>query len=171
MQGYVQVYTGDGKGKTTAALGLSIRAAGAGLSVFIGQFIKKGDYSEIKALARFPDLVTVEQFGQGRFLDGKPDPDDIRLSREGVVRIRQVIASGHYDVVILEEANVAVTYGLISESELEDIIVTKPSGVELVITGRGATDRIIALADLVTEMRVVKHYYQKGVASRIGIEK
>jgi cob(I)alamin adenosyltransferase len=171
MQGYVQVYTGNGKGKTTAALGLSLRAAGAGLKVFIGQFIKKGDYSEIKALARFSDLITVEQFGQGRFIDGKPDPDDIALCRRGLVRMREVIASGNYPVVILEEANIAVKYGLFSESELAELILTKPAEVELVITGRDATDRIMALADLVTEMRAVKHYYEKGVASRVGIEK
>jgi cob(I)alamin adenosyltransferase len=171
MQGYVQVYTGNGKGKTTAALGLSIRAAGAGLKVFIGQFIKKGDYSEIKALARFSDLITVEQFGQGRFLNGKPDPDDIALCRLGLVRMREVIASGKYPVVILEEANIAVRYGLITENELVELIQTKPAEVELVITGRDATDRIMALADLVTEMRAVKHYYEKGVASRVGIEK
>lgn len=171
MQRYVQVYTGNGKGKTTAALGLSIRAAGAGLNVFIGQFIKKGDYSEIKALSRFPDLITVEQFGQGRFLDGKPHPEDIALSRLGLVRIREVIASGLYQVVILDEANIAVKYGLISEGDLEELILSKPAEVELVITGRDATGRIVALADLVTEMRAVKHYYEKGVDSRVGIEK
>lgn len=171
MQGYVQVYTGNGKGKTTAALGLSVRAAGAGLRVFIGQFLKKGDYSEIKALARFSDLITVEQYGQGRFLRGEPDPEDIILSRQGISRIREVIASGRYQVVIVEEGNVAVTCGLISEEELASLILTKPPAVELVITGRGATDRIIELADLVTEMREVKHYYQNGVVARVGIEK
>lgn len=113
----------------------------------------------------------MEQFGQGRFLDGKPDPEDIALCRLGLVRMRAVIASGQYPVVILEEANVAVKYGLILESELEELILTKPPEVELVITGRDATDRIIALADLVTEMRAVKHYYEKGVVSRVGIEK
>lgn len=171
MQGYVQVYTGNGKGKTTAALGLSLRAAGAGLKVFIGQFIKKGDYSEIKALSRFADFITIEQFGQGRFIDGKPDPDDIVLCRRGLVRMREVIASGNYSVVILEEANIAVKYGLFTEDELAELILTKPTEVELVITGRDATDRIMALADLVTEMRAVKHYYEKGVVSRAGIEK
>jgi cob(I)alamin adenosyltransferase len=171
MQGYVQVYTGNGKGKTTAALGLSIRAAGAGLKVFIGQFIKKGDYSEINALSRFSDLIRVEQFGQGRFISGKPDPEDVALCRIGLARIREVIASGRYQVVILEEANIAVKYGLIQEGELIDLIITKPAELELVITGRDATDRIIALADLVTEMRAVKHYYEKGVVSRVGIEK
>ncbi|MDX9786710.1 MAG: cob(I)yrinic acid a,c-diamide adenosyltransferase [Desulfobacterales bacterium] len=171
MQGFVQVYTGDGKGKTTAALGLAIRAAGAGFKVYIGQFMKKGDYSEIKALSRFSDLIMVEQFGQGRFLRGKPDPEDMALSQKGLMRIREVIASGQFQVVILEEANVAVRCGLISENELETLILTKPSEIELVITGRGATDRIIALADLVTEMRAVKHYYENGVAARVGIEK
>ena len=171
MQGYVQVYTGNGKGKTTAALGLSLRAAGAGLKVFIGQFIKTGDYSEIKALERFPDLITVEQFGQGRFINGKPDAQDMALCRKGLKRIREVMAAGGYQVIILEEANVAVKYGLISETDLEELIKEKAGDVELVITGRGATDRIIALADLVTEMVAVKHYYEKGVAARTGIEK
>ena len=113
MRGFVQVYTGNGKGKTTAALGLSIRAAGAGLKTFIGQFIKMGEYSEIKALARFSDLITVEQFGKGRFVNNKPSPDDILLCRQGLKRVREVIASGDYSIIILEEANVAVKYGLI----------------------------------------------------------
>jgi len=171
MRGFVQVYTGNGKGKTTAALGLAIRAAGAGLKTFIGQFIKMGEYSEIKALARFSDLITVEQFGQGRFVNNKPSHEDIFLCRRGLVRVREVISSGEYSIIILEEANVAVKYGLIQVSELVELIINKPEGIELVITGRNASDRVIALADLVTEMKAIKHYYQKGVKSRIGIEK
>ncbi len=171
MRGYVQVYTGNGKGKTTAALGLAIRAAGAGLKVYIAQFIKMGDYSEIKALKRFTDLITVEQFGLGRFTNGKPRPEDIHAAQRGLVRIREIMASGQYRVVILEEANVAAKYGMIAVQDLLGLIVNKPDELELVITGRYASPRIIENADLVTEMCDIKHYYRKGVRARVGIEK
>ena len=170
-RGYIQIYTGDGKGKTTAALGLSIRAAGAGLKVFIGQFIKMGDYSEIKSLKRFSDCITVEQFGLGRFYKGEPSPDDIFAARKGLKRIKDVMASGEYDLIILEEANVAVKCGLFNVEELLELMDHKPEDIELVITGRGADLRIIEKADLVTEMKAVKHYYFEGVKARVGIEK
>jgi cob(I)alamin adenosyltransferase len=171
MKGYIQVYTGNGKGKTTAALGLAIRAAGAGLKVFIAQFNKKGDYSEIKALKRFADLITVEQYGLGRFTDGKPLPEDIEAARKGLKRVKSILSAGEYQVVVLEEANVATKYGLFSVQDLLSVMLAKPDTVELVITGRGASPRIIENADLVTEMKAVKHYYQKGIRARIGIEK
>jgi len=171
MKGYVQVYTGDGKGKTTAAIGLSIRAAGAGLKVFIAQFIKMGDYSEIKALKRFSDVISVEQFGLGRFIRGKPSPEDIEAAQKGLEKVKSILTSGQYNIVVLEEANVAVTCELFSVQELLDLIDAKPDGVELVITGRGAARPIIERADLVTEMKAIKHYFQKGVAARAGIEK
>jgi cob(I)alamin adenosyltransferase len=169
--GYIQVYTGDGKGKTTAALGLAIRAAGAGLKVFIAQFIKMGEYSEIKALKRFNDLITVEQFGSGRFIKGTPSASDIRAARKGVEKIKKAFASGQHNVVIMEEANVAARLGLLSIEEILKIMVEKPKNVELVLTGRGADSRIIEKADLVTEMKEIKHYFKKGVKARIGIEK
>lgn len=171
MKGYTQVYTGNGKGKTTAALGLAIRAAGAGLKVFIAQFIKMGEYSEIKALKRFKDLITVEQFGSGRFIKGKPSASDIEAARKGVEKIKAAFASGQHNVVIMEEANVAAGLGVLSVEDILEIMVEKPKDVELVITGRGADSRIIEKADLVTEMKEVKHYFQKGVKARIGIEK
>jgi len=171
MRGYVQVYTGNGKGKTTAAIGLAIRAAGAGLKVFIAQFIKHGDYSEIKTLKRLSDMITVEQHGMGRFVNGKPTASDIEKAKEGLKRAKQVMLSGKYDVIVLEEANVAVAYGLISEQELVSMILSKPESVEMVITGRNASHAIIDKADLVTEMRPVKHYFNKGVEARLGIEK
>jgi cob(I)alamin adenosyltransferase len=170
-RGYIQVYTGNGKGKTTAAIGLAIRAAGAGLKVFIAQFIKMGEYSEIKALRRFSDLITVEQFGLGRFTDGKPLPEDIEAAQKGLKRVKSIMASEEYKVIILEEANVAAKYGLITEQDLLKLIESKPHEKELVITGRGASPRVIENADLVTEMKPVKHYFQKGVAARVGIEK
>lgn len=171
MKSYIQVYTGDGKGKTTAALGLSLRAAGAGLKVFIGQFMKMGDYSEIKALQRFSDLITVEQYGAGKFVKGKPSPEEIESSRKGFEKIKAVLGSGEYDVVIIEEGNVAVMCGLFSVQELLELIESKPDHTELIITGRGADSKIIERADLVTEMTEIKHYYKKGVQARVGIEK
>ncbi|MEJ2656855.1 MAG: cob(I)yrinic acid a,c-diamide adenosyltransferase [Desulfobacterales bacterium] len=171
MKGYIQVYTGNGKGKTTAALGLAIRAAGAGLKVFIAQFIKMGEYSEIKALNRFKDLITVEQFGSGRFIKGAPSDADIEAAQAGIKRIKNILSSGQYHVVIMEEANVAAGLGLLAVEDLLKIMAEKPENTELVITGRGADSRVIEKADLVTEMKEIKHYFQKGVTARIGIEK
>jgi len=171
MKGYVQVYTGDGKGKTTAALGLSLRAAGAGLKVFIAQFIKMGDYSEIKALQRFSDLITVDQFGLGRFIKGKPSVEDIEAARKGIEKVHAIMTAAQHDVVIMEEANVAVMCGLFSAEDILGLIAIKPETVELIITGRGADPRIIEKADLVTEMKSIKHYYDQGIQARIGIEK
>jgi cob(I)alamin adenosyltransferase len=171
MRGYTQVYTGDGKGKTTAAIGLAIRAAGAGLKVFIAQFIKMGDYSEIKALKRFSDLITIEQYGFGCFTDREPVAKDFKVAQKGLARVKAVMASGEYQIVIMEEASVAVKYGLISEQDLLKLIQNKPDDQELIITGRGASRRVIASADLVTEMKPIKHYFQKGVPARVGIEK
>ncbi len=170
-KGYTQVYTGDGKGKTTAAIGLAIRAAGAGLKVFMAQFIKMGDYSEIKALKRFSDLISVEQFGLGRFTNGKPRSEDIKAAQKGLERVISVMGSDDYDIIIMEEANVAVKLGLFAVEDLVKIILNKPYDKELVITGRSASPRIIEAADLVTEMKPIKHYFQKGVPARVGIEK
>jgi len=171
MKGYLQVYTGNGKGKTTAALGLSLRAAGAGMKVYIAQFLKQGDYSEIKALERFSDAIVLEQFGLGQFVKGQPTQAEIDAAREGLDKARQQLSSGDYDMVILEEANVASAIGLFSVKDLMDVVQQRPDHVELVITGRGAAPEVIEKADLVTEMKAVKHYYDKGVQARIGIEK
>jgi cob(I)alamin adenosyltransferase len=170
-RGYTQVYTGNGKGKTTAAIGLSIRAAGAGFKVFIAQFIKMGDYSEIKALKRFSDQITIEQFGLGRFTNGKASPADIEAAQKGLEKVKSIMDSNAYKVIILEEANVAVKYGILKVEDLVELIVNKSFEAELVITGRGASEQVIEKADLVTEMKPVKHYFEKGVPARIGIEK
>ena len=171
MKGYIQVYTGNGKGKTTAALGLALRAAGAGLKVFIVQFLKSGDYSEIKALAKLSGLITVEQYGLGRFVRGEPSPEDMEAGEKGLERVKSIIADGKYDVLVIEEGNVAVTCGLFSAQDLLDAIAGKPDHMEIVITGRGAAREIIERADLVTEMKEIKHYYKEGVKARHGIEK
>lgn len=171
MQGYLQVYTGDGKGKTTAAIGLAVRAAGAGFNVFIAQFMKRGDYSEIEALRRLSDRITVEQFGTGRFIRGAPAPEDIAAARSGLERVREIFAGAGHDLVILDEANVAAACGLFSPADLLEVVLARPEAVEAVLTGRHAAPEITARADLVTEMKAVKHYYASGVAARTGIEK
>jgi cob(I)alamin adenosyltransferase len=171
MKGYVQVYTGDGKGKTTAALGLALRAAGAGLRVFVLQFLKSGGYSEIEALTPLADRITVEQVGRGCFIRGVPAAEDVAAGLRGLARAREILTAGRHEVVILDEANVAASLGLFSTQELLDLITIKPAGTELVLTGRTAAPEIIARADLVTEMKAIKHYYEKGVTARTGIER
>ncbi|MGB3210056.1 MAG: cob(I)yrinic acid a,c-diamide adenosyltransferase [Desulforhopalus sp.] len=171
MKSYVHVYTGEGKGKTTAALGLAIRAAGAGHKVFLAQFVKGGNYSELKALKRFEDLITVEQFGLGRFINGKPSESDINAARSGLKKMKDILTSGDYKVVIMDEANIALHYNLFSVEELLDLIACRAEETELIITGRKASPEILEKADLVTEMKAVKHYYKEGVKARIGIEK
>ena len=170
MKGYVQVYTGDGKGKTTAALGLALRAVGAGLKTYIAQFVKGMKYSEIKAMDKFPDRITVKQCGRGCFIHSEPEEADFKMAREGLEEVRQVLASERYKVVVLDEANIATRLNLFSVDDLLELIDSKPEGVELVITGRYAHPRLIERADLVTEMREVKHYYSRGVRARKGIE-
>ena len=171
MKGYIQVYTGDGKGKTTAALGLALRAAGAGLTVLVAQFLKQGEYSEIAALKALGDLITVRQYGCGRFVRGMPTEEEKKSAGQGLEEIRHHLQNGSFDVIVVEEGNVAVTCGLITEDDLLDLMRIKPEKTELVITGRGAADRVIKNADLVTEMKEVKHYFKKGVSARKGIEK
>lgn len=171
MKGYVHVYTGEGKGKTTAAIGLAVRAAGAGHRVFLAQFIKGGRYSELNALERFDDLITVEQFGLGRFINGKPSEMDINAARLGLEKMKTIIASGEYKVVILDEANIALHYNLISVQELIDLVGSRAKETEIIITGRKASPEILEIADLVTEMKAIKHYYDEGVQARVGIEK
>ncbi len=170
-KGYVQVYTGHGKGKTTAALGLAVRAAGAGLRTFIAQFIKKRKCSEHLLLEELSDRITVEQYGRGLIIGRKPSRADIEAAREGYERVKAVMLSKKYDLVILDEANVATHYGLLAVQDLLDLIAQKPAGIELVITGRYADEQVMAAADLVTEMREVRHYHEQGVTARRGLEK
>ncbi len=169
-KGYVQVYTGKGKGKTTASLGLALRAAGAGLNVYIAQFMKKGHYSELTALERFSDRIRIAQFGTGKFIRGKPSPEDIAAGRQCLQSCREALLSGKYDVVIMEEAAMAENFGVIQTADILEVIAARPDTVELVITGRNISDEVVRAADLVTEMKEIKHYYQNGVAARVGIE-
>ncbi len=171
MKGYIQVYTGDGKGKTTAAFGLALRAAGAGLRVYIAQFVKGMRYGELDAIEKLSDSITIKQYGRDCFIFKEPEKEDIQAAQNGLREVREIMCSGEYQMIILDEANIATYYNLFSVDDLLDFINVKPEGVELVITGRKADPRIIGKADLVTEMREIKHYYQRGVQARTGIEK
>ena len=170
QKGYVQVYTGDGKGKTTAAIGLALRAVGAGHKVFIAQFVKGMKYSELDSLKKHSDNITLKQYGRDCFIYNEPTQEDIDVARDGYNEVRAILISGEYQVVILDEATIATYYNLFTVDELLELIDIKPDNVELIITGRKADDRLIERADLVTEMREIKHYYTKGVAARKGIE-
>lgn len=170
MKGYIQIYTGNGKGKTTAAIGLTLRAVGAGMKVFFAQFVKGQIYSEIKALGQYVPSVTVRQYGLDCFIVKQPTQEDIDIARKGLQEITEVIISGQYDVVVLDEANIAIFYSLFSANELIDVLKRKPVETEIIITGRYAVPELIEIADLVTEMQEIKHYYSKGVKARVGIE-
>lgn len=171
MTGYVQVYTGNGKGKTTAAIGLAVRALGAGWKVFFAQFLKAGEHSEHKALARFSDHLTIKTYGRGVFINAEPEDEDRRLAQAAYQEIADIVASGRYRLVVLDEANVAVKYGLLTVDQILDLIERRAEGVELLITGRYAHSRLVDRADLVTEMREIKHYFDRGIKARVGVEK
>jgi len=172
-RGLIQVYTGNGKGKTTAALGLAFRAVGRGLRVCMIQFMKGGGpYGEHLTAQRLaPDLIIIPTGREGWVDRNNPDPEDIRLAREAVTMAGAALAGGEYDMVILDEINGAAAFGLVPVDEILLLMASKPAHVELVLTGRNADPRVIDAADLVTEMREIKHYYKAGVTSRIGIEK
>ena len=165
----IQVYTGCGKGKTTAALGLALRAAGAGLKVYIGQFIKGELYSELKALKKIRN-IKVEQFGRGCFIKRKVSEIDRELAKVGLRKIKVIIRKKKFNVIILDELNTALYLNLISLKEIVELIKQTPKNIELVLTGRYAKSDIIRLADLVSEIKEIKHYYKKGVKARRGIE-
>ena len=169
-KGYIHLYTGNGKGKTTAALGLALRAAGAGLRIWIGQFVKGREYSEHLALKRYDDCITVKRFGRKCFIEGTPEQQDIQSARDGLKEAAEELESRNYDMVILDEACIALHFNLFSIQDLLAVMERKPEPVELVITGRNAPRELIDCANLVTEMKEVKHYYTSGVQARKGIE-
>ena len=170
MKGYIHVYTGSGKGKTTAALGLALRAAGAGKRVFIAQFIKEKRYSEIEAIQKYISDITIKQYGRGCFIIKNPTWQDIAAAGIGLAEVTGILASGQYDVVVLDEACIAVYFNLFTLEELIEAINKRSEETEIIITGRNAHEKLIEIADLVTEMKEVKHYYTKGVKARKGIE-
>ncbi|MGQ9810067.1 MAG: cob(I)yrinic acid a,c-diamide adenosyltransferase [bacterium] len=170
-RGTVQVYTGNGKGKTTAAIGQAIRACGHGLKVVMIQFMKGSkSYGEVMIAPRIPNFE-VFQFGSPAFVErGNPSEEDLRLARMGMDFARKVIAEGKYDIVILDEINCAIDYSLVNSSEVLELVMGKPERMELILTGRYAPEEVLEIADLVTEMREVKHHYQAGIGVREGIE-
>lgn len=168
-KGYIQVYTGNGKGKTTAALGLSLRCLCAGHRVFFGQFMKGQDYSELQAPCHFENL-RMEQFGDLNFIHGEPSPEDRANAQKGLARMKEVLTSGEYDLVVFDEINTSLFFHLVEVQEVLDVLELKPEKTEVVLTGRYAPPEIVDRADLVTEMREIKHYYNDGVQSRVGIE-
>jgi cob(I)alamin adenosyltransferase len=173
FKGYVQVYTGNGKGKTTAALGLALRAAGCGLRSYIGQFLKGQVYGELAAVRKLKPYITIEQFGRKGFVHvtGNPDEEDIRRARAGLEKCRRAMLSGQFAIVVLDEINVALHFRLLGEDDVHGLLDQRPAGVEVVLTGRYAPPSLLKRADLVTEMRDKKHYFTRGVRARVGIEK
>ena len=169
-RGLIMVYTGDGKGKTTAAVGQALRALGHGYRVFMIHFLKGKDYGEYLAASHLPHL-TVVKAGRDLFVNREnPDPVDLELAREGFNQAKKAVCGGEYDLVILDEINVAVDYKLIPEKELLKLLDKKPAAVDLILTGRKATTAVIKRADLVSEILAIKHHYHHGVQSRRGIE-
>ncbi len=171
--GFIQVYTGNGKGKTTASLGMALRAAGHGFRTIMIQFMKgKIDYGELKVQKMLEPYLEIVQSGGPHFIKkGGASEEDIRMAQQGIERAQQAFLGAQYDIVILDELNVAIDFGLIPLDQAIGLIRQKPANVELIITGRYARQEILDMADLVTEMKEIKHYYQKGVPARNGIEK
>ena len=167
----MQVYTGNGKGKTTAAFGLALRAIGRGLKVYVIQFIKGGfDYGELYIVDKLPNLK-LKAFGRGKFVTEKPaEKEDVKLAEEALALAEKVVESGEYDIVILDEVNVALDLKLIKTEKVVELVKSKPRHVELVLTGRYAPAEIVEIADLVTEMKEIKHPFSKGQQARKGIE-
>jgi cob(I)alamin adenosyltransferase len=171
-KGLIQVYTGNGKGKTTAALGLALRAVGHGMKVLVIQFMKGSiNYGELKSSRKLSPNLTIRQKGRRTFVSkNHVDPLDLKLAREGFSLAKKAIESKEYDVVILDEINPVIDYGLVPLSDLLQLIDSKPQTVELILTGRNAKPEVMEKADLVTEMVDRKHYYDRGVQARKGIE-
>lgn len=174
FQGRVQVYTGNGKGKTTAALGLALRAAGRSMRTYIAQFMKKGEYGELLAVAaRLADVITIEQFGLPAFHHQEDGVSvaEIRAAEAGLAAVEAALRGGKYRVVVLDEINTLLHFQIVPVETVLRLMDGRPPGVELVLTGRYAPQAVLDRADLVTEMKEIRHYYEKGVEARSGIEK
>ena len=170
--GLIQIYTGDGKGKSTAAFGLSLRAAGWGMHTAIVQFMKKGDgYGEISALAQHP-LIDIYPFGSGNFIKkGSPlSKEDLIYTSQAIDKVKELMEDERVDILVLDELTNAIYFGLISEAKVLELLSHKKPEQEWVITGRNAPQALLDRADLITEMKEVKHPYQKGISARRGIE-
>ena len=171
-KGYIQVYTGNGKGKTTAALGQALRAAGSGLKTFIVSFMKDFAYGELKSIKQLSQWIRLEQYGNDNFVFKKKPPTeiDLKAAQEGLQKAREAMLGGEYDIVIMDEVCVAVYFGLLETEAIVSVLKEKPPSVELILTGRYCPEELIEQADIATEMVEIKHYYQNGVPARRGIE-
>jgi cob(I)alamin adenosyltransferase len=169
-KGYIHLYTGDGKGKTTAAFGIALRAHYAGFKVYVAQFVKSMAYHETKIQAVLNDFE-IEQLGEGCFMDRSPNENDVFWAQRGWEKCKTILKSGDYDMIVLDELTIALYFGLLKIEEVLEGLSDRKENIEVVITGRYAPEILIKKADLVTEMREVKHYYQEGVVARDGIER
>ncbi len=170
MNGYIHLYTGNGKGKTTAAFGMALRAIGAAKKVFIAQFVKGMPYSEIESVRKYLPDIKLKQFGLDCFIKNKPTEKDIEAAKKGLNEVAKIITENEFEIVILDEACIALYYNLFSIKEFIDILKQKPDTMEIIITGRNAPQELIDFCDLVTDMKEIKHYYNQGVEARKGIE-
>lgn len=170
-KGYIHIYTGDGKGKTTAALGLAIRAAGYGMKTYIGQFMKGQHYGELTALRDHP-CITIEQYGDIGCVHRKEiTQKHMDQAQQGLKQVREAMHSHRYDIIILDEINVAVWFDLIKAEEVLELLNERPKNVEFILTGRRAPEAFLEMADLVSDVKEIKHYYNRGVKARTGIER
>jgi len=170
-QGYIHIYTGDGKGKTTAAIGLAIRAAGYGMKTYIGQFMKGQHYGELTALRDHP-CITIEQYGDVDCVHREEiTQKHIDQAQQGLKQARKAMHSQQYDIIILDEINVAVWFDLITIEDVLELLNERPKNVEFILTGRRAPEAFLEMADLVSDVKEIKHYYNQGVKARTGIER
>jgi cob(I)alamin adenosyltransferase len=170
-KGYIHIFTGDGKGKTTAALGLAIRAAGYGMKTYIGQFMKGQHYGELTALRDHP-FITIEQYGDVECVHREEITEKhTDQAQQGLKRAREIMLSNQYDIIILDEINVAVWFDMISIHQVLELLNDRPDHVEIILTGRRAPEALIEIADLVSEIKEIKHYYHRGINARTGIER
>ncbi len=171
-RGYIQVYTGNGKGKSSAAIGIAVRAAGAGLKTFFVQFMKVFPYSEINSLTKLSEFITLKQYGKDDFIFRKENPnaEEIKETQLGLKEAKAAMHSGEYDLLILDEVCVSIYFKLFTTDEIIDFLKQKPENVEVILTGRYCPDKIIEIADLVSEIKEIKHYFTKGILSRKGFD-
>lgn len=171
-KGFIQIYTGNGKGKSTAAIGQAVRAAGYGLKTYIIQFMKEYPYNELNSLKKLSELITIEQVCNDDFVFKKINPpqEEIDKANSALKRVKEKMYSNDYDLIILDEVCVSIYFGLLKVEDVLNFMEYKPENVELILTGRYAPQQLIDKADLVTEMKEIKHYYRDGILSRKGIE-
>jgi cob(I)alamin adenosyltransferase len=172
-RGLIIVNTGPGKGKTTAAMGTALRAVGQGMRVLMLQFLKGSwHYGELDAAQAFGDKFIMRQMGRGFVKVGteKPDPEDVKMVEDAWAEAEKAVHSGEWDLVVLDEINYAISYGMLDAAKVVEVLKTRPAMVHVILTGRNAHPSIVDIADTVTEMRQVKHAYEKGVMAQRGIE-